>query len=167
MLKRLFSAKAVGSNEEWPEITSAAIGERRRYKLPQQSPEPEEICLKSIASRKDLESLKKRDSFSYYSIPAVHSAALLGKEIDTSDLNWCSLSIRHGVSCPSRIQTQSTRGDLRSQTVTRKKVISFEVHPDLILGDLIDEGCEDFDDDDLVDEDLLDFLNKIDQAASR
>ncbi|KAL7523088.1 hypothetical protein ACHAWF_000363, partial [Thalassiosira exigua] len=126
MLNRILSNKAVSSNVEWPEITGAKIGERRRYKLPQQAPEPEEICLKSIASRKDLETLKKRDSFSYYSIPAVRSTALLGKGIDTSDLNRCSLSMRHGVSCLSRIQSTPNQGDLRSQTVTRKKVISFE-----------------------------------------
>ncbi|KAL7535392.1 hypothetical protein ACHAWF_005152 [Thalassiosira exigua] len=136
------SKQSLSSDEGRPEIAKA--GERRRYELKPPAPEPVEICLESITSHNDLKSLKKRDSFSYYSIPAVRSAALLGEEeeVDPSDLGRCRLTRRD--SCPAL----KTQGPGRSQrTVLRKKCISFEVYPDLLLEDLIfgdeeGEGCD-------------------------
>lgn len=87
----------------------------------------------------DLKSLKKKDPFLYYSIPAVRSAALLNKDVAMSSLqgrkSQCSRSGR--ASCPSQIESIPTT------KVVRRSCISFECHPDLILEDYLDNTADD------------------------
>ena len=148
-----------GANEDWPELIDVGkVGEVMTVKTVFEPPKPKTIALKNI-SDKDLKSLKKKDPFSYYSIPGVRSASLLGKDIDTSDLGSCR--IKGTMSCPARLQTEKVKAQ-SSTTVTRSKRISFECHPDLLLEDLVNSdedltGLEDFDLEEDT-EDLLDFF---------
>ena len=145
-----------GANEDWPELIDVdKVGEVLTVKTVFEPPKPKTIALKNI-SDKDLKSLKKQDPFSYYSIPGVRSASLLGKDIDTSDLGSCR--IKGTMSCPARLQTEQVKAHSPT-TVTRSKRISFECHPDLLLEDLLNSGAglEDFDLEEDT-EDLLDFF---------
>ena len=101
----------------------------------------------------DLETLKKQDPFLYFSIPALRSATLLGREVDMSSLKGDRSSRR--ASCPSKIESAP------STKIERRSRISFECHTDLIL-----EGCID-DMDDLNMRDEFDFGSLLDQPLFR
>lgn len=96
-------------------------------------------------------SLKKKDAFSYYSIPAVRSAALLNKEVDLSKLNESTFKR----SCPSRTQTTS---EVSPETVLRASRVSFECHIDQLLTE-ITEVMEELEFEDSEDV-LLSLLDK-------
>ncbi|KAL7528658.1 hypothetical protein ACHAXR_002554 [Thalassiosira sp. AJA248-18] len=132
------------SNEGWPGITK--IGESRTVKMRTQTIEPKKVSLKSM-SVKDLKSIKKNDSFLYYSIPGVRSAKMLMKDIDASKgltkvLSTCELKRNSCNSSSLRLQTLPQGNDL---TVKRSSCISFECHPDVFFQDFIldDEECAD------------------------
>ena len=126
----------------------------------------QEIDIKNINSINDLQPIKRRDPFMYYSIPGVRSAKVLMKDdsdIDTSNLGASSLKarMRSCTSCPSRIpstngrpvyaknddwEQQQQQQQEEQSSITRKTCISFECHPDLLLDDEL------FFDDDLDDD---------------
>ena len=123
-----------GANEDWPELIDIdKVGEVMTVKTVFEPPKHKTIGLKNM-SDKDLKSLKMQDPFSYYSIPGVRSASLLGKDIDTSDLGTCR--IKGTSSCPARLQTEQSKTQSLT-TVTRSTRISFECHPDLLLEELL------------------------------
>ncbi|KAL7542145.1 hypothetical protein ACHAXR_011569 [Thalassiosira sp. AJA248-18] len=127
------------ANEEWLEISK--IGECRTMKMKMQPKEPKKVSLERMSAQ-DLRSIKKHDSFLYYSIPGVRSAKMLLKDVDApEDLATCDELTRNCISSPSRLQT--LRGKAMTQTVTRSSCISFECHPDLHYLD--DFSKEDFD----------------------
>jgi len=101
---------------------------------------PKIIVDTSNLDEQDLELLKKQDPFLYFSIPAVHHAAVVrnSRGIDMSAIQGSrSKATSRRASCPSRIQQTSD-----STKVERKSRISFECHTDLLLEELMD----DFDD---------------------
>ena len=88
----------------------------------------------SCLTEEDLKTLKEQDPFLYFSIPAVHTTAVLNRDVDMSSLKGGQPSRR--ASCPSRIEsTPTTRIERRSR-------ISFECHTDLLLEDCIDEMAD-------------------------
>ncbi|KAK1740299.1 hypothetical protein QTG54_009249 [Skeletonema marinoi] len=82
---------------------------------------PEDRPKKSIdtanLNTKDIESLKKSDPFLYFSIPAVHKAAIHSRQIDLPALHADSHSCR----------------------VERRSRISFECHTDLLMEEFMEE----------------------------
>jgi hypothetical protein len=101
---------------------------------------PKIIVDTSNLDEQDLELLKKQDPFLYFSIPAVHHAAVVrnSRGIDMSAIQGSrSKATSRRASCPSRIQQTSD-----STKVERKSRISFECHTDLLFEELMD----DFDD---------------------
>jgi hypothetical protein len=104
---------------------------------------PKTIIDTSTLNEQDLELLKEQDPFLYFSIPAVHHAAVVRNsgdiDIDMSDLQGSrSKATSRRASCPSRIE-QSWKTNTK---IERKSRISFECHTDLLLEELMD----DFDD---------------------
>ncbi len=77
---------------------------------------PKKIIDTADLNVEDIESLKKSDPFLYFSIPAVHEAAVHNKDIDLSNLRDC----------------QSSR-------VERCSRISFECHTDLLMEEFMEE----------------------------
>ena len=123
--------------------------ECRKVKMATQPKEPTQVNVKHISTG-DLQTLKKKDSFSYYSIPGVRRAKLLQRDIDMSNLGTSDMS-RSCTSCPSRLQT--SRANV-SQSVARRSRISFECHPDLLEEDedeISDSDAESDDEDDPLD----------------
>ena len=113
------------SHAERPELINGKVGEVIRVKM-QPPAEPKTIALTTV-SADDLRSIKKEDPFLYYSIPGVRSAKLLGQEVDINNLGTSRL-----------VQGRPVQS---SQTVTRRRCISFECHPDLLFENLsIQEG---------------------------
>ena len=117
----------------------------------------QQMDIKNLNSS-DLESLKEKDPFMYYSIPGVKDATLLLDDVDISTIQK-SLIRRNCISCPSRPETQ---GKTLSTKVTRRTCISFECHTDLLMANMFDEEEEEEDDagdkKKLGDEDYLDDL---------
>ena len=135
-------------NEEWPQQLGpfGKVGEVMTVKTVFEPPKPKTIALKNVTAE-DLKSIEKQDKFLYYSIPEVRRAKLLGRDVNTSDLE-------------AILQTE--QGKVQSlTTVTRSKRISFECHPDILLGDLLNNN-EDLDLEGV--EDPMDFLCLIDGA---
>ena len=138
------------SNKEWPEITcidASMIGKPQKIKTqPLLSRKPErEIDLQQLTVD-ELQTIKKQDSFMYYSIPGVRVAEMQMKELDVSNLRNC-------LSCPARMKTKTPSTPSSLTTVTRSTCISYECHPDVFLEDLLnDEDSEDLFDMDLDDE---------------
>ena len=127
-------------------------------------PEPKAIDLREIKTVDDLETIKKQDPFMYFSIPAVKSARMLMREVDTSNLEASALS-RNCISCPSRLETM--QHESLQQKVTRTTRVSVECHPDLLFEDIMNED-EDTDMEDIEGEDLdledvddLEYFNTI------
>lgn len=107
-------------------MIDANISESKRVKTKVFEPKPKSINLTNIS----LKSIRKQDPFTYYSIPGIRSAKILGKEIDTSNLVTCRLA-RSCTTIPAR--TQSLQVKAQPHTVTRSTRISFECYPDLLL----------------------------------
>jgi hypothetical protein len=132
------------SNDEWPEFTvQLNISEQTRRMIvptaPNKPSPKQHINVKSLSAQ-DLNALKKKDAFMYYSIPAVRYAALLNKAIDMSKLDEVpTVMKRNCTSCPSRMMTQQFDN---SRTVERASRISFECHADMLLVDLLEEEKE-------------------------
>lgn len=150
-----------GRNEDWPEIIGVEIGQCQKVKMEQPAEKKEtEIDVQHI-SEGDLQNLKARDPFSYYSIPGVRSAKMLLKDVDMSNLGTCGLG-RGAMSCPSRMQ--SAQATQATTSVTRRSRITFEVYPDLLEEDEIDEAslvCSDTEDDDDLDDPLDALLARL------
>ncbi|KAL7515891.1 hypothetical protein ACHAWX_000964 [Stephanocyclus meneghinianus] len=83
---------------------------------------PQQLDVTSLTSA-ELSELKINDPFMYYSIPSVRNAALHGKDVDASFLDVPSRSTSVDNECPKR-------------SVTRKRRISTECHPDIMLEEI-------------------------------
>jgi hypothetical protein len=107
------------------------------------------VDLKNITGPDDLKSIQKQDPFMYYSIPEVRSAKVLMRDIDTYNLLG---------GAPQGVQEQSAQelAPPKSKRVRRTTRLSFECHPDLILGDVLNElyGLDNEDTEEPLDEDL-------------
>ena len=101
------------------------------------------VDLKYITSLDDLKSIKKQDPFMYYSIPGARKATVLMQAIDLSNL----------IGDGQAVQDETPQA---SQKVSRSSRISFECHPDLLLGDVLNElyGLDNEDTEEPLDEDL-------------
>jgi len=81
------------------------------------------IDIRHITSLDDLKSIKKQDSFMYYSIPGVRKATVLMQDIDTANLG----------------RAAQDGAPQASQKALRSTCISFECHPDLLLENVWNE----------------------------
>ncbi|KAL3785669.1 hypothetical protein HJC23_001940 [Cyclotella cryptica] len=118
----------------------------------------EQVNLEAFNSS-DVASLKTKDPFLYYSIPAVKKAEVLQKELDLSSSDPLANFSRRQYRNPK----QACDEKRVSLTVTRCSRVSFECHTDLLLQDLIN----DINDVDSDGEDAFDnFLICLENAAS-
>ncbi len=117
------------ANKKWCDISS-------RLPVPKADPTPKEVDVKKFISAQDLNSLKKRDPFLYYSIPDVREATIrLAGEGEDVDMHQVALEglMRH--SFPTSIKTSCESEPVAK--VKRRTRLSFECHADLILADLL------------------------------
>ena len=110
-------------------------------------------------SVQDLQSLKKRDPFLYYSIPGVRQATVRRREVDIHKLAQDGLR-RECVSCPASIQTNTESEPVAK--VKRCTRVSFECPADLLMEDLMEKHMEKFAADDSRLDDLLTDLLELD-----
>ena len=98
------------------------------------------------------------DPFMFYSIPGVHKAEVLGKDVDYSDVTALALADNDG-------QPSSDRQEDVEVKVSRRTRISFECHPSVLLEDLmLDNATQDVGQDVLSmigDDDDFDYLDDI------
>ena len=95
-------------------------------------PTPTQVGLDKSISVQDLQSLKKRDPFLYYSIPGVRDATVRLEDADTEMHQIAQNGLKTSA---SSIQSSGTTPIAKVERCTR---VSFECHPDL-LWDEIDE----------------------------
>ncbi len=108
--------------EEWSEILNVALSPA--------DPTPTEVEVNKSLSAQDLQSLKKRDPFLYYSIPGVRDATVRLEHVDMHQI--AQNGLRRGCqSCPASLQTASTSEPVAK--VKRCTRVSFECHTDLLL----------------------------------
>ena len=125
------------SNKEWVVMIDGEIARSvMRVTTKVEEPKAKIINLEDIKSPDDLNTIKVRDPFAYYSIPCVRSARLLGKEVGPSNLYDILPSRR---SSPSRLQASKQDNIRPPATVARNGCISFECHPALFFEDAWDE----------------------------
>ena len=76
----------------------------------------------------------------YYSIPAVRSATMLLKDVDTSNLG---ASLFNTSSCPTRLHSHALQRNISQvqplKVAKRSSILSVECHPDLLLEDMEDD----------------------------
>lgn len=118
------------------------------------------ICLLLTFLTPTLFCLRKLpDPFMFYSIPGVHKAEVLGKDVDYSDITALAQEADNDG------QPSSDRQEDVEVKVSRSTRISFECHPDVLLEDLLfDNATQDFGQDVLSmigDDDDFDYLDDI------
>jgi hypothetical protein len=91
----------------------------------------EQIVVKNLTSS-DIELLKTKDPFMYYSIPAARNAIMQGKNVVPSRLNVDATS-----NSMASDKESSTQPAPKLSNVTRQCRISTECHPDLLLEEII------------------------------
>ena len=171
------SSHLSNSNEEWPDIIQAPvrlpdgrINAKQGYKIKMPTSKPTKVVsFNKKMSADDLSSIKQKDAFMYYSIPAVRSAKLLQKEVEESTNLDDSQLTRNWISCPSRLQTTQLGKKDGSLIVKRSSRISFECHPTL-LDDLEEEdsgGDNDCSDDDFSDDPFDSMLKSLSTQCLR
>lgn len=87
------------------------------------------VDIEDIKSDDDLEMLKKRDPFLYYSIPAVRRAEFLNEVVGVTKILRSEMP-RHQ-SCPGRMMADDQPPGQRS--ILRRSRISFECHDSLTM----------------------------------
>ena len=114
------------------------------------SPEQREVFDISNLSNEDLQALRKKDPFLYYSIPSVRRA-----ELGFNDSS-CSCSSKGLDSSVSAAAVSDDDNDKSSASTTVKRCtrVSFECHTDLLLEEYLSELDEQFDEEDLARIDL-------------
>ena len=120
----------VGSSQPEEISIIARVGESIKVPTKLMEKKPKRgVDLKNITGPDDLKSIQKQDPFMYYSIPGVREATVLMRDIDTYILLG---------GAPQGVQEQSAQelAPPKSQRVRRTTRLSFECHPDLILGDV-------------------------------
>ncbi len=110
----------------------------------------------------DLASLKRSDPFMYYSIPGAKNAALHCKDVSMTDLpsdrNDSEMILKRNVSTKS--------------SVPRKRRISVECHPDVLLEEMFTDtnftsSLKDLDSCSDDSDDLYDFLLSLDETSQQ
>ena len=97
--------------------------------------ESKNINLENI-SGKELKTIREKDSFLYFSIPELRSAEVLGNEVDSlSTLVSPELAGRSSTGSMQRPSLQATK----PLVVTRRRRITFECHPYLLLNEFLNE----------------------------
>ena len=133
------------ANEDWSEIRTVDVETSYAVQLAPADPQPVEVDVNRALSGQDLQSLKKQDPFLYYSIPGVRDATVrLRRGVDMQQLAQDSLR-RNCASCPASIQTAAvatSSGEPVVAKVKRCTRVSFEVHTDLLLEDLMDDEMD-------------------------
>mmetsp|Transcript_2276 Transcript_2276/g.4188 ORF Transcript_2276/g.4188 Transcript_2276/m.4188 type:complete len:169 (+) Transcript_2276:69-575(+) len=126
----------------------------------------DKINIASLATNADLAMLKKQDPFLYYSIPCIWNAEMQLKTLDISCLKKCLDGRRRSVSCPSRLETQTTD---ESEIVSRKSCLSFECHIDTVLSEFYSTNEDQMNDlfDIGVDSDIGMFLDRSDYSEQK
>ena len=80
------------------------------------------------------------DPFMFHSIPGVHKAELLHKDVDYSDI--AALAEADAQHPRSHQAQEDTTAEEDKAKVSRRTRISFECHPDVILADMFDDDLE-------------------------
>eukprot|EP00581_Thalassiosira_minuscula_P007101 CAMPEP_0183702912 /NCGR_PEP_ID=MMETSP0737-20130205/857_1 /TAXON_ID=385413 /ORGANISM="Thalassiosira miniscula, Strain CCMP1093" /LENGTH=139 /DNA_ID=CAMNT_0025929595 /DNA_START=189 /DNA_END=608 /DNA_ORIENTATION=- len=96
---------------------------------------PAKINIRDL-SEADLKSLQRKDPFMYHSIPSVHKAKLLNKDIDHSKLAQKETG--------DAGTDSDADADLNSSMVSRKSRISTECHMSVMIEDLLNMDGEEF-----------------------
>ena len=109
--------KVVASSKSKEISIATRIGEIIMVPTNNENKPKKTVDLRHITSLVDLKSIKKQDSFMYYSIPGVRKATVLMQDIDTANLGRAA-------------QDEAPQA---SQKALRSTCISFECHPDLLL----------------------------------
>lgn len=111
------------ANKKWRDISSPL-----RLPTATAAPTPTEVDVNKFISAQDLNSLKKRDPFLYYSIPDVREATirLVGEDVHMHQVALKGLT---RYTCPTSIKTPFAK-------VKRRTRFSYECHADLLLADL-------------------------------
>ena len=176
-------------NEEWPEVVLSVDVKKPSYtaRIAPADPTPVEVELNKSLSAQDLQSIKKKDPFLYYSIPGVREATVRLKSVDMHQLAREGLRTmtRRRASCPACIPSptraspsiigeepsdhDASDDDEPVTKVTRCTRVSFECHTDLLLDDRFDGDAQaqpvvemdGFDDSSLEEWILDDFLSKL------
>ena len=99
----------------------------------------------------EIKGLRKRDPFMFYSLPLVGRAAMRLEDVDRSSVVQADQARRHF----DPTSSDGSKKLRRSSAFRRSRRISFEAHPDTIMG--FDEEF-DFDEGEDDDEDDLDIL---------
>ncbi len=154
---RKFSCVSSSSNEMWPVLTIQASSSGPQVVFPSaKRVKTGGLSIDTIETEDDLQTLKKKDPFMYFSIPSVRDATMLLKDFDISSLETPSIR-RNCISCPARIQKH---GDSSSnKIIKRKSCISMECHSDLIMAELL--GDDSFREEDKEEDDELNSLLKL------
>lgn len=111
------SRNAPAANDTRSEIALAVLQSYPEEESSDREKAKEQINIKKFSAN-ELNSLKERDPFMYYSIPAVRRDTLLFKD---------TVAIR----------TKGSGDDLSPQLVKRQSRISFECHTDLIMEEIM------------------------------
>ena len=138
------SDKVVVSSKSKEISIATRIGEIIMVPTNNENKPKKTVDLRHITTLDDLKSIKKQDSFMYYSIPGVRKATVLMQDIDMANL---------GATLGHAVQDEAPQ---ISQKVLRSTRVSFECHPDLLLVDLMNE-LEGLDLENLGEEDLSDM----------
>jgi hypothetical protein len=94
----------------------------------------ESIDISSLSSS-EVDSLKEKDPFMYYSIPAVRKSAMRSQEVDHSILGGDA-----SPSSDASSQEGSRKSRKISQTITKKRRLSMEMHPDALMEELLNDS---------------------------
>ncbi len=116
----------------------------------------------------DLENLRAKDPFLYYSIPSVRERAMKLKDIPY-DSSFVGNASQHHQNGAIRL-SNSEDVLLPAQTIDRKSRISFEGHVDMVFFEMLDE-CKrkrgDHEECDILDDALAELLSENTQSKSR
>lgn len=105
------------------------------FTVPTFREKPTESIEVSDLTPSEIASLKKKDPFMYYSIPAARKSAMKAKEFDPSLLAGDASS-----SCSSSTEEGSRKSRKVSQKVTKQRRLSMEMHPDALMDELLNDA---------------------------
>ena len=89
----------------------------------------EELELEGLGEE-DVKSLRKSDPFMYYSIPSIRRAVIFLRGIDHSNKNDL-----YG----SQVHSDRNSAPANPSTIPRRRAISFEAHPSVLLEDILED----------------------------
>jgi hypothetical protein len=118
------SEKSLFSDDSMPTFTVPTFREK-----PEESIEIQDLSPSQISS------LKRKDPFMYYSIPAARRCAMRGKDLDTSLLTQDASS-----SCSSSGDLSSRKSRKVTLKVTKQRRFSMEMHPDALMEEMLNDS---------------------------